>query len=317
MFKIYDVIIIGGGPAGITAGIYCSRQKLSSLLITKSFGGQMSRKAVNIENYPGFESISGIDLIKKFENQIKKQSIEIEIDIVSKVKKTNGTFSISTKGKKNFKAKAVIVASGADPRKLEIPGEKKFIGKGVSYCALCDGPMFSNKVVAVIGGGNSAFETAIALSNYTSKIFIMETGKEVRADIENQEKAKKTKKIEVLTNVSLKKITGKKFLDTLVYFDKKNKQEKSLMISGVFIEIGYQPADTFIKDHLVEFNEMDEIKINSRTCETKIPGIFAAGDVTDIKTKQIIVACGEGAKAAFFTSKYIKNILTNNEKFKN
>ena len=161
---VYDLIIIGGGPAGITAGIYAARQKLNILLITKSFGGQIARKAVGIENYPGFEEISGLDLIKKFEKHLRRASarsdghkIDIERDGVRKVKKTGEKFLVQTTGKNTFEAKAVIIASGSDPRPLEVSGEKKFIGKGVSYCTTCDGPLFVNKEVAVIGGGNAGF----------------------------------------------------------------------------------------------------------------------------------------------------------------
>ena len=157
----YDLIIIGGGPAGVTAGIYASRQKLNTLLITKAFGGQIARKAVMIENYSGFEEISGMELIQKFEKQLRKQKIDIERDEVTKVKKIKEHFIVITKSKNRFESKAVIVASGADPRPLEVLGEKEFLGKGLSYCPLCDGPLFSDKTVAVIGGGNSAFDAAI------------------------------------------------------------------------------------------------------------------------------------------------------------
>jgi len=188
----YDLIIIGGGPAGITAGIYGARQKLNTLLITKSFGGQVARKVVMIENYPGFEEISGMELIQKFEKHLRKQKIDIERDEVSKVKKIKEHFIVITKSKNRFESKAVIVASGADPRPLEVPGEKKFIGRGLSYCVNCDGPLFEGKTVAVIGGGNSAFEAAIFLSKIAKKIYILEYGEVVKADAENQDRVKKT-----------------------------------------------------------------------------------------------------------------------------
>ena len=187
----YDLIIVGAGPAGVSAGIYAGRQKLNTLLIAKAFGGQMARKSVDIENYPGFDKISGLELIQKFEKHLRKQKIDIERDEVIKIKKFKEGFSVLTKSKQQFQSKAVIVASGADPRPLEVPGEKEFIGKGVSYCTTCDAPMFEGKTVAVVGGGNSGFEAVFALAKYAKKIYLLEYGSEVRADLENQARIKK------------------------------------------------------------------------------------------------------------------------------
>ncbi|GAH39338.1 unnamed protein product, partial [marine sediment metagenome] len=284
-------IIVGGGPAGITAGIYAARQKLNTLLITKSFGGQVARKAVAIENYPGFEEISGMELIQKFEKHLRKYKIEIERDSITKIKKIGKNFFVWTKSKNQFQARAVIIASGADPRPLEVPGEKKFIGRGVSYCSICDGPLFSNKIVAVIGGGNAGFETAIFLSKFVKKIYILEYALKVGADETNQERVKKTRKTEVITSAALKQIKGKEFVDSIVYQNRKTGKNIILPLEGVFVEIGSQPATSFVKG-LVDFNEKDEIKINPRNNQTKTPGLFAAGDVTDVKDKQIIIAAG-------------------------
>jgi len=302
---IYDLIIIGGGPAGIAAGIYAARQRLNTLLITKEFGGQIARKAVAIENYPGFESVSSLDLIRKFEKHLKKQKIDVKLDFAVKVRKTGNFFSILVKSKQKFQSQAVIVASGADPRFLEVPGEKEFIGKGVSYCVACDGPLYSGKEVAVIGGGNSGFEGAIALSNYTKKIYILEYGPKVLADKTNQELAQKTDKVEVITNAAVKKIRGKNFVNSLIYQDQKSKKLNDLAIEGVFIEIGSQPATSFVKD-LVDFNEKDEIIVNFKTGETRTPGLFSAGDVNNLSFKQIVIAAGEGAKAAMAVSNYLQ-----------
>lgn len=306
---LYDLIIIGGGPAGITAGIYAARQKLNTLLITKSFGGQMARKAVDIENYPGFEEISGMDLIQKFEKHLRKQKIDIERDEVKSVKRIGSNFLVTTKSKSKFQAKAVIIATGADPRPLEVPGEKKFIGKGVSYCVSCDGPLFAGKTVVVIGGGNAAFEAALSLSKFAKKIYILEDGEKVKAFVDNQERVKKAGNVEIITNAAIKEIKGEQFVSSIVYQDKKTKKDVTLSLEGVFVEIGYQPATSFVKnlakfDHLI--NKLDEIAINPRTCETSTPGLFAAGDVSDVKYKQIVVACGEGAKAALFAYEYLQ-----------
>ena len=289
----------------MTAGIYAARQKLTTLLITKNFGGQMARKTVEIENYPGFEKISGWELIQKFEKHLRKNKIDIEKDAVGKIKKIGSGFAVSTSSRKQFQAKAVIITSGADPRPLEVPGEKRFIGKGVSYCTTCDGPLFSDKEVAVIGGGNSGFEAAIFLTKYAKKAYILEFAPEVKANEENQQRAKKTGKIEVITSAALKKIQGKNFVDSVVYQDRKSKKLQTLRVQGVFVEIGSQPATFFVKD-LVDFNEKDEIKVDHKTCQTSTPGLFAAGDVTDIKWKQIVVAAGQGCQAALSAYEYLK-----------
>lgn len=302
---MYDLIIIGGGPAGITAGIYAARQKLNTLLISKTFGGQMARKAVDIENYPGFEKISGLELIQKFEKHLRKQEIDVERDEATKLKKLKKGFLVFTKSKQRFQSKAVIVASGADPRPLEVPGEKKFIGKGVSYCTACDAPLFVDKTVAVIGGGNAGFEAAMALSKWAKKIYILEAGPIVKADAENQERVKKTGKVEIITNAQVKEVKGDKFVNSIVFEDRKTKKEKNLKTDGVFVEIGSQPATSFVKD-LVDFNEKDEIIVDPKTGQTKIPGLFAAGDIDDVPYKQIVIAAGEGAKAALSAYDYLQ-----------
>jgi len=304
---MYDLIIIGGGPAGITAGIYASRQKLNTLLITKNFGGQVTRKAVKIENYPGFLEISGQQLIEKLVNHLKSYPVSIELDEVSKVEKKEGGFLVRTKNQKTFEAKAIIVTSGADPRPLEAEREKEFIGKGVSYCVTCDGPLFKGKTVAVVGGGNAGFEAAIFLSDFAKKIYILEYNPQPAADEKNQTEAQKTGKVELITNAKVKKILGKDFVEGLIYEDRETGQEKELSVKGIFIEIGSQPATSFVKG-LVEFNERDEIKVNPFTGETSTPGIFAAGDADDVPYKQIIIACGEGAKAALSAISYLKNL---------
>lgn len=303
--NIYDLIIIGGGPAGITAGIYAARQRLNTLLITKDFGGQVARKTVAIENYPGFEKISGQELIKKLEKQLRKQKIDIERDRVKEVKKIGEKFIVVTENKNRFESKTVIVASGADPRPLEVAGEKEFLGRGVSYCPLCDGPLFNNKIVAIIGGGNSAFEAALYLAKIVKKIFILEFGEEIKAFKDNQEKLQKTGKAEIITGVRVKEIKGNKFVNSLVYQNRKTESHFEIPVDGVFIEIGNQPATAFVKD-LVDFNERDEIKVDFETYQTKTPGLFAAGDCNVGKYKQIITACGEGAKAALAAYDYLQ-----------
>jgi len=305
---MYDLIIIGGGPAGMTAGIYASRQKMNTLLITKDFGGQMVKKATEIENYPGFIKISNFDLIKKMEDQLRaQQDVEIVKGEVVKIENNSGKFIVSMQDGTKYESTTAIVASGADPRPLEVPGEKEFVNKGVSYCALCDGPVFRNKEVAVIGGGNSGFETAIFLSNYVKKIFLLEFGSDIKADESNQEILKNTKKAEIILNVKVKEIKGDKFVNELVFEDAKTKEGKTLDVAGVFVEIGYQPATAFVKG-LVDFSERDEIKVGYETYQTKTPGLYAAGDCNVGKFKQVITAAGEGAKAALAAYGYIEDL---------
>ncbi|KPJ55243.1 hypothetical protein AMJ49_07170, partial [Parcubacteria bacterium DG_74_2] len=236
----------------------------------------------------------------KFENHLKKFKITIIVDKVVKinpirnpisngVKKQGNTFSVLTENKKEFRSLSVIVASGADPRPLEVLGEKELIGRGVSYCVSCDGPLYKNKTVAVVGGGNAGFEAAIFLSRIAEKIYILEYSPEVKADKTNQKRIKRAKNIEVITNAGLKEIKGKNFVESIVYEENKIKDLKTLKVDGVFIEIGSIPATDFVKG-LVDFNKRDEIIINSRTEETKIPGLFAA----------------QGTKAALSASKYLQ-----------
>lgn len=312
----YDLIIIGGGPAGITAGIYAARQKLNTLLITKEFGGQIGKKAVEIENYTGFPKISGIELIKKFEEHLRNQDIEIKIGEVRKVEKNGNDFLVFTNEKEKILAKTVIIATGADPRPLEVPGEKEFIGKGVSYCATCDAPVFKNKTVAIVGGGNAGFETAIFMANYAQKIYILEYGPQPKADEINQEIVKKSRKIEVITNAAVKEIKGKNFVESIIFDDLAKKETKTLEIQGIFVEIGTQPATSFVKD-LVDFNERDEIKVEFETYQTKTSGLFAAGDCNVGRFKQIITACGEGCKASLAVYGYLQDLKYKNANKKN
>lgn len=303
---MYDLIIIGGGPAGITAGIYAARQKLNTLLITKNFGGQIARKVIGIENYPGFEQISGLDLIGKLEKHLRKQDIDIKMNEVTKVERKENSFLVwINNDKEKIESRTVIIATGADPRPLRVPGEKEFIGKGVSYCSVCDGPVFADKEVAVIGGGNSGFESTLFLVDWVKKIYILEFNPEVKADKENQDLVEKNKKVKIITNAALKEIKGDKFVQSIIYEDRTTKEEKTLAVDGVFVETGSQPATSFI-NNLVDFNKRGEIKVAFETYQTKTPGLFAAGDVNTGKFKQIVISCGEGAKTALAAFDYLR-----------
>lgn len=302
---IYDLAILGGGPAGITAGIYSTRQGMNVILITKSFGGQMTQKAVDIENYPGFKKISGFDLIAKFEDQLRDKKIEIKNEAVVSFKKEDNLFKIKLESEILIESKTVIIAAGSEPRSLNVPGEKEFIGRGVSYCTTCDGPLFQKKDIAIIGGGNTGFEAALFMQTYANKIYILEFGEQVRADKENQDKVLEIEKIKIITGAQLKEIKGEKFVNEIIYLDRATNQEKHLEVQGVFAQIGYLPASELVED-LVDLNKKREIIVNHKTMETKTLGLYAAGDVTDGFVKQIVVAAADGAKAAISAYKYLQ-----------
>lgn len=303
---IYDVAILGAGPAGLTAGIYTARQGMSVILIAKNLGGQMTQKAVAIENYPGFENISGLDLIQKMEFQVQFLKIPIKNEEFVGLEKNNDIFKIILKNEEIIESRSIILASGSQPRNLNVPGEKEFIGRGVSYCTTCDGPLFQNKDIAIVGGGNAGFEAGIFMSTYANNIYILEYNHQFGADKENQKKAAALEKIKLITSAELKEIKGDNFVREIVYFDKKENQEKVLPVSGVFVQAGWRPASSFVNDW-VELNERKEIIINHKTMTTKTPGIFAAGDVTDGFVKQIVCAAGDGAKAAISAYKYLQS----------
>ncbi len=305
---IYDLIIIGGGPAGITAGIYAGRQRMNTLLLTKEFGGQISKKATEICNYPGFENISGMELIEKFVQHLNKQtSVEIKFGEAQKIEKNGDIFTVITTDTEKVEAKSVIIATGADPRPLEAVGEKQFIGKGLGYCVTCDGPLFKDKTVAVIGGGNAGLEAALFMTNYAKKIYILEFGPEIKADEINKADIAKSDKIEIITNAAVKEIKGEMMVNGLVYEDQKTKELRTLDLQGVFIEIGSQPATSLARG-LVDFTKRDEIVVESETFSTKTPGLFAAGDNNSGLYKQIVTAAGEGCKASLAAYDYLRKL---------
>src|SRR3989344_5323792 len=220
---IYDLIIIGAGPAGVAAAVYAARQRLGILIISKDIGGQVAKKAVDIENYPGFEKISGPDLVELYQKQLKANELEVTLDEVVCIEKKDGKFFVSTASGKTHEAVSVIVTSGAKSKLVNVPGEEEFEGKGVSYCSLCDGPIFKGKDVAVVGGGNNGFETAVFLSNYVKHVYVLEYSDTVKADAENQELVEKHKdKIDVIVNAKMVKIEGEVMVKSLTYQDLKS-----------------------------------------------------------------------------------------------
>ncbi len=301
----YDLIIVGGGPAGVTAGIYGSRQGLKTLLITKAFGGQLNYKAVLIDNYPGIQKIPGMELARKLENHLRSQNIDVEMGEVVKVKKEKGGFSVLT-GQKKFQGNSIIIASGAKVRHLNIKGEKEFLGKGVGYCVVCDGSFFQDKKVAVIGGGDTGFEAAQFLSKIAKKIYVLEYSEKPKANTINQEIVEKDEKVEIITSAEVLEIKGDKFVKSIVYRDRLKNKNKEIEVDGVFIQIGLKTNYPDLGD-LVEFNSNQQIVYNLENYQTKTPGLFVAGDVGMGKFKQIIIACGEGAIAALSAFNYLKS----------
>lgn len=302
---MHDLIIIGGGPAGITAGIYAARKKLNALLITKDFFGQIAKTGL-VENWPGEISISGIALMQKLEKHLRNFPIEIKTgEKVVAVKKNGQGFLVQTEKNSAFAAKCLIIATGRSARALGIEGEQDFIGKGLSYCSICDAPFFKGKQVAVVGGGNAAFETALDLAKYAEKIYIFEKSAKPTADEILQEQVKATGKTEALLEKELVKIEGRGKVRLIAYKDLKTKKMFQKPIDGVFVQIGSVPATGFL-GKLIDFNEQNEIKVNPRTLQTSLEGVFAAGDVIDSKRKQLVIAAGEGAKAALAAYDYLQ-----------
>src|SRR3989338_7833234 len=254
---VYDLIIIGAGPAGVSAAVYAGRQQLKMLIISKDIGGQVAKKAVDIENYAGFSKISGPDLVDLYSKQLKDNNLKVEHDEVVGIEKKDNKFLVTLKSEKVYEAISVIITSGAQSKKISVPGEEEFEGKGVSYCSLCDGPVFKDKIFAVVGGGNNGFESAIFLSNYVKQIYILEYSNQVKADKENQDLILKHNNIDVILNAKILKIEGKTFVNSVTYEDLINKEEKTLKVDGVFVEIGYTPSTSFVKD-LVDLDEKDE-----------------------------------------------------------
>ncbi|MEK7131039.1 MAG: FAD-dependent oxidoreductase [Patescibacteria group bacterium] len=303
---IYDLAIIGGATSGLTAGIYAARKKLNTIILTKEVGGQ-TIQTESIENFPGFENISGTELIGKMKAQVLKYNLPIKSGAgVKSISKKDDVFEIETDKEEKITAKSVIIATGKNPRRLNVPGEKEFENKGVVYCSTCDAPLFGGKDVVVAGGGNSGLGSAFDLLKYANNIFVMESMDKLKGDELLHEKLKASGKVTFMTSVDIKEIKGSKFLEEIIYLDKKTGEEKTIKSQGLFVSVGWSPSSAFVKGFL-EMNEYEEIVINQKTNETSVKGVFASGDVTDIKYKQCIIASGEGAKAALSAYDYLKN----------
>jgi thioredoxin reductase (NADPH) len=300
--KKFDVLIVGGGAAGLTAAIYTRRKELTTGIISVDIGGQ-NLLTEQEENYPGFTELSGPKLMEIFFSQALKFGADYIAGKVNKIEKLDDHFKVTLTNGEQHVAQVVILAHGKIPKSLGIPGEDKFIGRGISSCVTCDGPFMKNKSVAVIGGGNSALEAAELLTKFAAKIYVIHRRDSFRGDEITQKKVKEAKNVEIIYNSIPVEIKGKDKLEAIVVEDVNTKKQRELKADGVFVEIGHILDTEFAKD-FVDRNELNEIKVNKNK-ETKTPGIFAAGDVTDGPFKQTITAAGDGATAALSAYNYL------------
>ena len=313
MSKDYDFIVLGGGGTGLAAAMYSARLGLKTLVLGTSHGTELPIGGVItttniVENYPGFSKISGYELAKKIKEHAENYDlVTMKEEKATEIKKSKNYFIVKT-NKDSYKTKTVLFATGTRWRKLEVPGSEEFQNKGVHYCALCDGILYKDKIVAVVGGSDSAIKDALLLSGYAKKVYIIYRGEEIRPEPINLEKVKKNKKIEIIHKTNIKEIKGDKLV-TSVILDKSYKENKELKLNGVFIAIGHIIISELAESLKVELNEKKEIKINHMTSETNVKGVFAAGDVTDKPFKQLIIGVADGCTAAHSAYEYIQNNL--------
>jgi len=299
----YDVIIIGAGPAGYTAGIYCSRARHDTVLISGLLPGGQLMNTTDVENYPGFdEGIMGPDLMQIMRKQTERMGTKIIDDVVTSVDFSQNPLKVST-ASTNFEAKTVIVCTGATPRKIGIEGEQTFAGKGVSYCATCDGAFFRDQELAVVGGGDSCMEEATFLTKFASKVHIIHRRDEFRASKIMQERALNNEKIIVHWNNTVLDIKGDQKVQQVILKNTKTGEESSIDLAGVFVAIGHEPNTSLFKNQL-DLDENDYIIINKNT-QTSVDGVFSAGDVHDHRYRQAVTAAGYGCMAAIDVDKYL------------
>ncbi len=302
----FDTVILGGGPAGLSAGIYASRGAVSTAIIDTSMLGGQPSNYLELENYPGFPIIGGYDLMEKFEEHADKFGVQkfpmqeiVSVDLKSNPK------VIQTK-EAEFKAKTVIIACGAQPMKLGVPGEAEFVGRGVSYCAVCDGAFYKNKVVAVVGGGNAAVEEAMYLTKFADKVYVIHRRNELRADKIVQERAFKNEKIEFIWDSVVKEIRGEDLVNTAVLENVKTKELSNLKVDGVFPYIGMTPNIEGISGQVEQ--DANGFIIVDETMKTSLDGVFAVGDVRKTPLRQVITAAADGAVGAVYAVKYLESI---------
>jgi thioredoxin reductase (NADPH) len=302
--KIWDVIIIGAGPAGLTAAIYGARRSMSVLVLTKDIGGQMAQTHL-IENYPGFEGVSGPELADRFHKQAVKWGAEFVFQGADEVihDKEKNIFEVKTE-KTSYFGHSIILTFGLEHRHLNVPGEKDFYGKGVTYCATCDGPLFKGKTITVVGGGNSALDAIDYMSKIATKVYGLVRGDNYKGEEVMVDLVKGHANVELKFNTEVTEVKGEKFVTSIGIKNSKTGEVSDLPVQGVFVEVGYQP-NTKLYGHLVETTEQGAIIVD-KDCNTSFPGFYAAGDVTTLSYKQIITSGGEGCKAVLTAYTYVQ-----------
>jgi len=300
--KKYDVIIVGAGIAGLTAALYAARQKLSTLVISADLGGQLLLTN-EIQNFPGFMSISGLELIRKVEEQAKTYGAEILFDEVTSIAEQENLFTVKTASGNEFQAEAVVLAFGKSPKEMGVPGEKELKGKGVSYCVICDAPLYRGKKVVLVGWGLHNYENIVRLRDYASKVYWVFPGEKPLEEEELLQEAMSKGNVELVPFSEPVEVKGDKRVQALVVRNKKTGELKTLEVDGVFVEMGYVTKTDFLKG-LVQLNEKGEIVVD-KMCRTSKPGIFAAGDVSEMPHKQAVIAAGMGACAALSAYAYV------------
>jgi NADH-dependent peroxiredoxin subunit F len=312
MTQIYDTIILGGGPAAAAAAIYAARKKMKTVMIAQSIGGQ-SVVSNDIQNWIGEPHIAGFDLAQKLEAHLKaypdilELKIGVEAKNVSAVTSEDGRlcdFLVKVDDGQEYKGRTLIICTGASRRRLNVPGEKEFAGRGVAYCSTCDAPLFINKDVAVVGGGNAGLESVQDLLMYANKIYLLENSAALRGDKVTQDIISQEPKVEIILNASVKEIVGDKLVNGLKYLDAASNEEKALAVQGVFVEIGSMPNSDLIKD-LVKLDNFRQIVTDMKYATTSHVGVFAAGDVTDDPFKQNNISVGDGVRAALSAYNYL------------
>lgn len=302
---MYEFLIIGGGPAGMTAAVYAARKKLSTLLLAHELGGQVNWN-LRVENYMGYQFIEGPELMEKFQTQLRQYPIEVKLGVkVTDIRQIEGGLEAVTDAGLTYRAKTVLFATGKRSRELGVPGEERLRGRGVTYCSVCDGPVFSGEKVAIIGGGNSALEAVHDMLRLVPHIYLVSLTP-LTADPVLVERTSGVPNLTILTEHRTEEILGKEQVEGIVVRDLKSGKEKRLEVKGVLVEIGLMPNSAPVA-RLVKLNHQGEVPVN-RSCETGVPGLYAAGDVTDVPEKQIVVACGEGAKAALQAHRYLQRL---------
>lgn len=299
---IYDVIIIGGGVAGLSAAVYAARFNLKTVILTERRLGLLQDSHL-VENWIGVISSTGYDLMKKIEEHALNYKVPIIDEKVTGVNKKGENFQIKT-DKNSYEGKTVILATGTKVRELGIPGEQEFKNKGVSYCALCDAPIFKNKIVGVVGGSDSAAKESLLLSEYAKQVYIIYRKDEIRAEPINAKRVSENKKIVIINNTNVLEIKGGKFVEKVI-LDRPYKGSKELKLDGLFIYAGHVPNTELAKKLGVKLNEKDEIIINISS-ETNVPGVFAAGDCANREFKQAITGAAEGVSASYSANEYLK-----------